>query len=186
MKIQQFIKIVFAYITEFTKNFSLEDKQEVLDELNIHLALITNTMKQGETNREALIRVCKENLGRDITPLDNVPDSVACAESVSSIIKAVLPDFPIIPSTYDLDKYLRKDKRFEPTLDLESGNIIISPTGRGNGLIVGHTGLILEDSMIASNSSNNGHWEINYTIPSWIKRYRQKGGFPIFVFRLKD
>jgi hypothetical protein len=34
-----------------------------------------------------------------------------------------------------------------------------------------------------SNSSATGLWTNNYTITSWVARYRDKGGYPIYFFR---
>jgi hypothetical protein len=186
LKIKQFIKIVFEYISEMIKNLTPKEKEDVIRDIDIYLALIKNTMNQEETKQQALYRIAKENLGRDITPDDKIPDEVACAENVSAIIKKVLPDFPIIAGTWTLDDYLRKDKRFEVTMEIEPGVIIISPTGKGNGLIRGHCSIVLENGKLASNDSNTGFWSQNYTIESWIKRYRVRGGLPIYCFRIKD
>jgi hypothetical protein len=183
MKIKQFINLVFEYLTNLIKNLSPKEKEDILRDLDAHVALIKNNMQNNETKQQALLRLAKDNLGRDITPNDKIPDNVACAEGVSTLIKTIYPDFPIIPSTLELDNYLRKDKRFEPTLDLDAGNIIISPTGRGNGLIAGHCGVLLEGGKIASNNSYTGLLDNLFTIELWVKRYRVKGGFPIYVFK---
>lgn len=132
---------------------------------------------------KTLLSLAKEYLGKDASPNDVAPDSLGCSDSVSTIIKQILPDFPIIVSTAELFKYLDKDKRFQRTTELTPGNILISPTGYGNGSITGHTGIIGEDC-IYSNNSNTGLWDKHFTIKSWVARYRTQGKLPLYVFKL--
>lgn len=140
-----------------------------------------------KTNREKLLEYALQYLGRDVTPEDNVPDDVACASSFCRVLKGILPDFPDIPYTLTLFRFLQKDSRWQASLDLLPGNAIISPTTLGNGKIPnGHVGIISKDSKIMSNNSKNGLWEENFTINSWIDRYRTQGGYPIYIFQLKD
>lgn len=162
-------------------------KKDLVDESISRLELIKDIMeKENKTPRECLLELAKENLGRDVTPDDNVPDEVACAESVSAIIKKLSPMFPIIPATWNLNKTMMASDSFESTLDLTPGNIIISPTGLGNGKIRGHVGIILENNKIASNNSNTGKWEDGFTIDTWVRRYRGIGKLPIYVYELVD
>lgn len=147
------------------------------------LKLIQATMEDNETPQQALLRVAKEHLGKDVTPRDNVPDVVACAESLSNVLKSLDKDFPILPYTPDLLRELKRNPHYEGTLDLEPGNIIINATGTGNGRIPGHCGIILEGAKIASNTSKTGLWEANFTIESWKARYRVFGGMPTYVFK---
>lgn len=147
------------------------------------LKLIKATMEPLETPREALLRVAKEHLGKDVTPRDHVPDVVACAESLCNVIQSLDLTFPILPYTPDLLKELKRNPHYVGTLDLEPGNIIINATATGNGRIPGHCGVILENGKIASNNSKNGLWEDYYTIESWKARYRIYGGMPTMVFK---
>lgn len=186
MKIKQFIKIVFEYISEMIKNLTPKEKEDVIRDIDIYLALIKNTMNQEETKQQALYRIAKENLGRDISFNDEVPDEWACASSLSLLIKKLLPDFPHITGTWTLWDYLKKSKHFKPTTELSAGNVIICASGTGNNLISGHCGVILENGKIASNNSNNGLWEDYFTIETWVKRYKNKGGFPIYIFEVLD
>ena len=182
------INAIRDLITSFVKDKSNteEDKQKIIKDTQEKLKLIKDNMKPQETAQQCLLRLAKDNLDRDITPEDNIPDEVACAETVSTLIKKVAPDFPIIPHTMNLYKTLNSSLSFEPTLDLEPGNIIVSPTGhwRSNGSIIGHTGIILEGGKIASNNSFTGKFESNYTISSWVNRYRVRGGYPLYVFKM--
>lgn len=135
-----------------------------------------------ETNREKLYRIAKQNVGVDVSPRDIADDEVGCAESVSMLLEQVYPNFPLILSTVQLTKILREDINFKATLTLQEGNIIISPTGSGNGMVRGHVGIVGRDSVIMSNTSNNGKWEENYTVDTWVKRWRNTGKMPIYVF----
>lgn len=132
------------------------------------------------SNREKLLQEAKKSIGLEVSPQDIAPDELACAESACNVIRKVFRDFPVLTYTPRLHEELKRDKRFKGTLDLEPGNIIISPTEYGSGIFPGHVGIILEDGKIASNTSRNGLWEANYTINTWVDRYRNKGGFPIF------
>jgi len=88
----------------------------------------------------------------------------------------------VVTGTSEMTTQLRKSSRFKATLDLAVGNVIISPTGSGNGKIRGHVGIIGENGKIMSNSSANGLWEENFTVKKWVDLYRGVGGLRIFVF----
>lgn len=124
-------------------------------------------------------------LNIDVTPKDKIPDEVACSESLCEVINKVCK-FPIIPYTPDLVRTLKLDSRFEGTLDFNEATIIVSPTGTGNGSIVGHCGVIGTNNEIISNNSRTGKWEYNFTIDSWKARYSTKGGLKLLLFRFKD
>ena len=135
--------------------------------------------------RENLLLEAEKWLGKDASPLDNAPEDLSCAESVSYIIRQVLPDFPRVTGTYTLWEVLKKDKRFRDTLDIRPGCVIISPTGKGNGQIIGHTGIVGRKFIMSSNSPH-GTWSENYTLDGWVQRYRKIGGFPIYIFEPVD
>lgn len=139
--------------------------------------------KETESKSLLLYKKAIELCGKDITPKDIVPDEVACAESVCTVIRdSIYRDFPMITSTTELHRFLKRDTRFKSTLDLKPGSIIISPTGSGNGSVRGHVGIIAEDNNIISNNSWTGMWEKNYTVESWVKRWRNVGKMPVLVF----
>ena len=130
--------------------------------------------------RLQVLEVAKSCLGRDISAKE---DELGCAESVSTILNKVDPNFPdSILHTYALYDTLKRHKEFKVTLDLVPGNVIVSPTGLGIGH--GHCGIIGENGKIMSNTSKNSKWEENYTIASWVKKFRTQGKFPIYVFEL--
>ena len=183
------------------EQFSIKFFTNIINSLkNIlaHLLSQQNTMPPTQTKpviektkeervnipREVLFKYAASLVGRgDVTPNDGVPDEVACAETVCTIIRnSICRDFPIYVSTIELTKALKRDSRFKATLDLKPGNIIISPTGSGNGVIRGHVGIFGENEKIMSNTSRTGFWEENYTIKTWVERWRMIGGMPIYCF----
>ena len=75
--------------------------------------------------------------------------------------------------------------------DTLAGGIIISPTitmknGRRN---IGHVGLLGpaakgKERLIYSNSSSSARWKQNFTLDSWIERYRAKKGLKVRFYPL--
>ena len=139
--------------------------------------------------KETILEAAESMLGKDASPRDYAPDDLGCAESVANILHAVDPSIdPLIVSTAILFKILDKNPNYERVLDIEPGCILVSPTGyqgSGGALSNGHTGIFLTETKIASNSSASGLWEQNYTLNSWIARYRVKGKYPLYVFKYK-
>lgn len=138
-----------------------------------------------DIDRIKLYLTALQALGVDASPLDEAPDEFGCADSVSKII---LKTFPGVikgsVSTAELNQQLSSSKAFTKVSQFKCGDIIMSPTGMGTGgLSNGHVGIMGEDETIMSNTSANGLWTSNYTISSWVARYRKLGGFPIFFYR---
>lgn len=138
-----------------------------------------------DANRVKLYATALSFLGTDASPKDEAPDEYGCADSVSKVINTA---FPLCIkgsiSTAELFNQLDNSKEFYRVLEFKPGDVIISPTGKGSGKIPnGHTGIVSEFEEIMSNSSATGKWEANFTIKSWVDRYRTQGGYPIFVFR---
>lgn len=134
-----------------------------------------------ENPKEKLKSLCLSYLGKDISEKE---DELGCAESVSKILAGMFP-FEKILSTNTLYHTLKKDKHFEQIVNIEPWTIIISPTGLGNGAIpYGHAGILGDNEKIYSNNSKTSMWEQNYTLKEWIDRYRLKGGYPLFFFKV--
>lgn len=123
--------------------------------------------------------------GTDASPSDLAPDELGCAETVSTLIRGVLPDFPVITGTWTLWDALEHDKRFQRVAlaSLGCGDIIISPTVPGKPFR-GHAGICAAYGMIRSNDSRTGTFELNYTQKGWRQRYGTMGGYPIYIYRL--
>lgn len=135
------------------------------------------------TNEEKFIKVCQEALDTDPSTPDGVKDEVACAETMSILLKKVFPDFPTIVSTKDLDAKMFLDKRFK-RMDLPNkGRIIISPRTDKK---FGHVGMFLTNDRIASNDSRTGLFQGNYTWDSWVEEFKYKRGLRIFIYELQD
>lgn len=138
--------------------------------------------KPMETLKERFIKVCLEALDTDVTPKDEVSDEVACAQVMSTLIKKVLPDFPIYESTLNLDQKMFIDKRFERILVPERGAVIISPR---TGNTFGHVGMFVTSEKIASNTSKDGIFRSNYDYQSWISTFKTGRRLRIYIYRLK-
>lgn len=137
--------------------------------------------------QKTFIQHCEEALGVDVTPDDLVPDSVACAITVSTLINKVDATFPKVAGTWTLYDILEHRKDYTRVTDPTPGDIVISPTGLSKSKTMpnGHTGIIMSDLSIASNDSATGKFMKNYTLESWTNRYVVKGGYPLFIYRKK-
>lgn len=110
-----------------------------------------------------------------------------CAETVNNIfIKALGVVVGGGYSTALMFVALHNACRFQPiTLGNQlPGDIIISPTGSGNGVMPnGHVGIVGEFGIL-SNNSENGLLQEVWTVPNWQKVYGGIGGFPVLFFRV--
>lgn len=160
----------------------IQQLQALVFQLRIQLALIEKP--QGMNNREKLYFKAKEFIGVDASPADTVPDEVACAESVNAIHKACF-GFPIggDVSTYRLYAALKNSPFFTIVITPLRGDVVLSPTGYGNGTIPGHVGYLGDNDIIYSNDSGTGLFSTKYSLTDWRQRYQQKGGFPVLFFR---
>lgn len=143
-----------------------------------------------KTKSELLYETALTFLGQDASPKDYADDEYGCQETVDTIYHACFGEYidPAmnLPSlkTKETYKFLLSSKAFIQPSEPMYGDIIISPTGYGNGnLNSGHTGILGKSNIIMSNNSSNGKWEENYTITTWKTRYKDNGGFPIVFFR---
>ncbi len=145
-----------------------------------------------DNNSSKLYAYALDFLGEDASPKDEAPDEYGCANSETQIIKKVLPDFSGSLSTAGLYNIFLSDKRFKKITDktaFQPGDIIISPTGvkklfENANMKNGHVGIVLGFNLIGSNNSLSGEWDIHYTLPTWIKKYRVDGGYRVYCFRL--
>lgn len=140
---------------------------------------------QGNS-RLILFATAVKALGTDASPHDVAPDEYGCAETVWDVLDSTgLPnDIPFTVSTNQLYKGLLASKYFIKVDQPLEGDILISPTGYGNGnLSNGHVGIIGQLPAIMSNSSATGKFEENYTLDTWKARYVDIGGYPMAYFR---
>lgn len=134
----------------------------------------------------------KLHLGFHITLNNAVPAEVGCAEAVSYILRAaglVVPSGGIA-GTESLYEWLVANPKFEKIDNAEEGAIIISPTGMGNGLVEGHTGIVggfgvmfPNEWGICSNDSASGKFMETWSYERWVVYYGATGSLPIYFFR---
>ena len=133
--------------------------------------------------RLVLFDIARACIGKDMAPIEN---EYGCAEAVNAVFKKAF-GVPIGGelSTWRMIKFLEDIKRFQRVALPLPGDIIISPTGYGDGRIPnGHVGIVGEDNLIMSNDSASGLWIENYNLYSWKARYQDRGGYPIYYFRV--
>lgn len=157
--------------------FMIQKLQDRLFQLKIVLEALQ------KNRRVQLYLAAKAAVDTDVTPVDAVPDDVACAEVVSTLINKVV-SFPIIHGTYTLYTYL--GSKYQLVQTPLPGDIIISPTGMASKKVFnhGHVGVVGVGGIVYSNNSLNGKLQTHYTISTWKKRYQDTGGYPVYFFRL--
>ncbi len=129
-----------------------------------------------------LLELAESFQNTDPSPTDPVDDVLGCVDSLTEIIRKKYPDFPKSYFTGTLLQDLKDSPHFKGTLVITEGAIIINATGTGNNSIRGHCGVIGKDGWIWANNSDTGLWTRDYTLTSWRKRYRIKGGMPTYIF----
>jgi hypothetical protein len=144
------------------------------------------------SNRLRIYKVALDSIGIDASPNDAAPDELGCADTVWNIIqKACGAKMPITISTNLMYRRF-KESPFYIKIDVPmEGDIIMSPTGFGNGFLPnGHVGIVgrvdnndFNNTLVMSNSSSTGKFMQNFTIGSWKKRYIEMGGYPVWYFR---
>lgn len=124
-------------------------------------------------------------LGVDASPNDIAPDEYGCAETVNAIhTRAFGAPIGGDVSTYRLYSAIRVHSRFIGSDTPRRGDIVLSPSGYGNGkLSNGHVGIVGDNGVIMSNDSKTGLFTENFTLDSWRKRYVDLGGYPMLFFR---
>lgn len=140
----------------------------------------------SEFGNEHLYNVSKANLGRDVTPKDEVPDEVACVVSFQAVFNEAFGFFigagPARYNTRALKDAMKADVRFKAVQPSEAkpGDIALCPTGEGVGL--GHVWIVGKRDWM-SNTSKTGLWQANYTKQQIINDFVKKRRFPLYVFR---
>lgn len=151
-----------------------------------HISILTIILNRL-MSKKTFIEVCEEAIGTDVTPRDVVNDEVACAETVSTLIKKMEPAFPLITGTASLWEYLDNPIHgFVEVKEPSAGCIIISPTGYGDKGAIGHVGVVLEDDLIASNTSfgiHAGKFMRNHTLKTWRDYYTGRYHFPVYFYK---
>jgi hypothetical protein len=138
--------------------------------------------------KKSLLTVIEESIGTDASPHDLAPDELGCAETVTTILKRIYPQMPILVGTEALYQYLQHPSNGWERIDTpEIGCIVISPTGMGKKGTHGHVGFVLADDVIASNSSRKeslGKFIKNFTVNTWLT-YFSGMSYPTLYYRKK-
>jgi hypothetical protein len=131
---------------------------------------------------EKLYQTALSLMGHNLCPQNN---EFGCAESVNEVVFDAFGDYAGGDlSTARLYLSIQNNSKFVQITSPVQGDIIVSPTGYGNGSLPnGHVGIVGANGVIMSNTSATGLWSQNYTLSSWKKRYADLGGFPVFYFR---
>lgn len=153
--------------------------------LQLQLANIMSKMPPETEAGKKLYEVAKSCLGKDMAPTQNI---YGCAEALNTVVrKAFGWSVGGGASTYWLNDALSRNPKFYRLTDnskAKPGDIIISPSGWGNGkLSNGHVGIVGENGKILSNNSESYLWDDHLTIDWWNKYYKDYGGFPVHIFR---
>jgi len=112
--------------------------------------------------------------------------NLGCAAAVCKVFKNATGE-ELTPggtlSTGEEWNHLSKDPRFQmlPVHQAQPGDIIVTATGANTRH--GHTGYVLDNGDIASNSSATGKLERNYTLDSWMNRVAPRNPQQTAVFR---
>lgn len=143
-----------------------------------------------KSSREKLYETAVACLGTDASPNDAAPDELGCAETVNEIYYKAFGEYietPGLSTTKLFAAMLDRADKFVRVTEPEAGNIIISPTGfskiADTPIKNGHVGIFGKEGKIMSNSSATGKFIENFTIDSWVERYKRKGGYPIYYFK---
>jgi len=121
------------------------------------------------------------SLGLDVAPLEN---EFGCAEAVNNIVYKAFGDYAGGDlSTYRMYHSIKNNHKFLEVFKPLPGDIILSPTGLGNGKLIGHTGIYSFGNRILSNNSETGKFTSHFTLEKWYERYSAKGGFPVLFYR---
>ena len=150
---------------------------------DMKLEELKDNLPPQKSVKDLLIEEAEKAIDKDITPNDEIPDKVSCVAQIVALLQKVM-EFPDLTYTPDLLNFLKQDKRFKGTLDLDIGNIMLNATGTGNGSVRGHVGIIWKNGRILANNSYTGKLDTYYTIDMWRDRFRIKGGMTTYVFSL--
>lgn len=147
-----------------------------------YLKILQNLVNRLRKKPMDLATLCELKLGTDVSPRDQAPDDLACAESATTLMREVYPETPILISTNALYHYLMTpENNWVQTDKADRNAVIISPTGYGKKGTHGHVGICLNTQRIASNQSKTGTLEVHLTVDYW-KEYYGTLGYPVLYF----
>ncbi len=137
------------------------------------------------SHREKLYILAKHYIGSHLGLDTSIPNDVNCANTVTNLlILAGITGLPPkgIAGTAAFYEWLKVNKQFKVVAVPLAGDVIISPTGYGNGSVTGHTGIVGEDNIL-SNYSPTGKLDTKWTLAKWQAHYGKEGQLPVKFFR---
>ena len=140
-----------------------------------------------EDKNEVIYQTAKSLLGQK---LRTVSKELACANVIDNLFfRATGKKVGGDDSTGRMFTTIQKDSRFvEVKLeDRKRGDIILSPAFPKlfwSKVVNGHCGILLDDDIIASNSSKTGLLSDDWTFGKWLYYYRDTNGFQVTIWRL--
>lgn len=149
---------------------------------------MTNTVTTSNLqtlNSIKLYNTAVSCLNTDVTPTDKIPDEVDCADTLWTLLSKTGIVIPYTASTAVLYTELQDITKFTKVAIPVAGDIIISPTGHGNGTVEGHVGIIAYYGILSNNSDNGLLQEKWTSLSMWIANYAGKGGLPVEFYRPK-
>ena len=146
-------------------------------------ALLNNLRSFLNEPRIRLYSMAVKCIGLQLSSPNNI--ALGCVDSLNELHRRVFGKKIVeASSTIKLKFALDNDRSFVQVYTPAPCDIVLSVTGTGNGkLSNGHTGIVLTDRKIASNSSVNGRWTQNYTIDTWVARYSSYGQMATVFYR---
>lgn len=152
----------------------------------INALLITNKnlhiMRFQTVNSQKVYNTAKACLGTSLS--GNIPD-LGCARSINNLwIKTFGHPIGGGDSTQAMYPFLQDKTKFYMVEVPLPGDVIISPTGHGNGSDAhGHVGVMAYEGIL-SNNSENGLFQEKWTLSPWIAHYAKQGGFIVEFYRV--
>lgn len=140
-------------------------------------------MEEQTKNGLRMYVEAKDSLGQALSDGNR---QLGCAISVNAIaLSALGEEIGGGASTARMyDCLVASQSRFKRVDAPLPGDIIISPTGTGNGSMPhGHVGIVGKFGIL-SNNSENGLFEEKWKLDSWKEVYGKAGGFPVDFFRV--
>jgi len=161
----------------------------LLKQISLAIQKIRMQIENIQTeNGKKILEFCLKNEGKSF---GNKFVELGCVDELLAIYNKFAKDKILnVYSTIILGKLLENSKKFfliTNKTNLLGGEIVISITGTGNGIIKnGHVGFYVGDNRIASNDSGDGKLKRNYTLKSWEERYNIIGGMKVLYYRVLD
>lgn len=172
----------YAFGNDYEGFYSRVDLTKGTSQLDTLQAQLVALLAQLNPMKRDFLQICTDALGTDVTPDDLVPDVVACAVTVTTLIRKVDSTFPLVAGTWTLMDVLDHAKTWQRVTAPVPGCIVLSPTGTGKKGTVGHVGVYMADGKIASNNSQTGKFEKNYDMKTWKARYADTQGMPVYLY----